>query len=615
MAHGRGKSGLLEALAVGVRRSGAIILTLGLTAGAAAMFGSIAVADGFDWVDVVRVTLVAFCALWLSWGACTAVLGLIFGAEKVPVADDAPCGRTAIVIPVYNEAADAVFARLDAMYRAIDDMGVLDTFDFHVLSDSTRAESVADEKALYRRAVMALSAGGRLFYRHRSPNVGRKAGNIAEFIRASGGAYDYMLVLDADSLMHAGTIVEMVRRMEAVPDLGLLQTVPQIIGRRTLFGRMIQFSASFYSPLFSRGVAAHQGRQGPFWGHNALIRVRAFAETCGLPALEGKPPFGGDILSHDTVEAAMLARGGWRVRLDPDLGGSFEEAPANLIEYAKRDRRWCQGNLQHSRILKAPGLPLWSRLNILQGIFGYLASPVWLMFLIASVAAPLFAPPPVYFMSDSLFPRFPHPETEKGLALIFGVVALLILPKALLLLRAVLTGEAGPYGGRVQAAWSALLELLLASLLAPIHMMFQSRSVWQVMTGADFGWPSSEREDGSLDFLTSLKASWWMSLVGMATLGFAYYFVPSLVAWLSPVVLPLILAPVIVWWTASIGSGERARHRGIFLTPQEWCEDATIAAARRALDFYSRPRETGQERSTVGDLVGDPGLAAGSARG
>ena len=593
---GPSKPGRLETLAVGLRRSGAIILTLGLTAAAAAMFGSVAVADGFDWVDVVRVLLVAFCALWLSWGACTAVLGLIFSAERVPSFDGAPSGRTAIVIPVYNEAADAVFARLDAMYRALHDLGVLDTFDFHILSDSTKEEAQADERRLYRRAVAALGAGGRLFYRHRSPNTGRKAGNIGEFIRTNGGAYDYMLVLDADSLMTAETIVEMVRRMEAAPDLGLLQTIPLIIGRKTLFGRMIQFSASFYSPLFSRGVAALQGRQGPFWGHNALIRMRAFAETCGLPALAGKPPFGGDILSHDTVEAAMLARGGWRVRLDPDLGGSYEEAPANLIEYAKRDRRWCQGNLQHSRILGAPGLKFWSRLNIVQGIFGYIASPIWLLFLVASVAAPLFAPPPVYFMSDSLFPRFPHPETEKGLALLFGVVALLILPKALLLLRAVATGEDGPYGGSARASLSALMELLLASLLAPIHMMFQSRSVYQVMTGADFGWPSSEREDGSLDFVTAWKASWWMVLFGAGTMAFAYYFAPALVLWLWPVALPLVLAPVIIWWTASPRAGMRARNRGVFLTPQEWRDVPVISAAARALDFYkAEPIEPDRE--------------------
>ena len=593
-------SSLRESLAVGLRRAAAILLTLGLTVAAAAMFGSVAVADGFDWVDVVRVSLVAFCALWLSWGACIGILGLIFPSDEVPARNGRPEGRTAIVIPVYNEAADAVFARLEAMYRALDEIGALEGCDFHVLSDSTREEAAADERRLYRQAVAELSAAGRLYYRHRSPNTGRKAGNIADFIRTSGGAYEYMLVLDADSLMSAETIVEMVRRMEAVPDLGLLQTVPRIIGRKTLFGRMIQFSANFYSPVFSRGVAALQGRQGPFWGHNALIRTRAFAATCGLPALAGKPPFGGEILSHDTVEAAMLARGGWRVRLDTDLDGSYEEAPANLIEYAKRDRRWCQGNLQHARVLAAPGLPFWSRVNLLQGIMAYLASPVWLMFLLASIAAPLFAPAPVYFVSGSPFPRFPHPETEKGLALLFGVVALLILPKALLLLRAVLTGGAKEYGGAGRASLSALYELLLASLLAPIHMMFQSRSVFQVLSGADFGWPSSEREDGSLDLATSARASWWMVLFGMATLVFAYHYAADLLVWLLPIALPLVLAPLVIWWTASPSAGAGARRRGVFLTPQEGREVPLIAAAAHALEGHRRsPPIAGSARSAA----------------
>uniref|UniRef100_UPI003BA8E3F8 glucans biosynthesis glucosyltransferase MdoH n=1 Tax=Stappia sp. TaxID=1870903 RepID=UPI003BA8E3F8 len=595
MEPGVSKSSLKESVSVGVRRTGAILLTLGLTVAAASMFGSVAVADGFDWVDVVRVSLVSFCALWLSWGACIGILGLIFPNESVPARDGHPDGRTAIVIPVYNEAADAVFARLHAMYRALDDAGVLDCFDFHVLSDSTREEAAAAEKRLHRQAVSELGAGGRLFYRHRSPNTGRKAGNIADFIRTSGGAYEYMLVLDADSLMSAETIVEMVRRMEAVPDLGLLQTVPRIIGRKTLFGRMIQFSANFYSPVFSRGVAALQGRQGPFWGHNALIRTRAFAATCGLPALKGKPPFGGQILSHDTVEAAMLARGGWRVRLDADLDGSYEEAPANLVEYAKRDRRWCQGNLQHARVVMAPGLPFWSRINLLQGIMAYLASPVWLLFLTASVVAPLFAPTPVYFISGSLFPRFPHPETEKGLALLFGVVGLLILPKALLLLRSVVTRGAADYGGAARASLSALYELLLASLMAPIHMMFQSRSVFQVLSGADFGWPSSDREDGSLDWMTSLRSSWWMTVFGVATLVFAYYYAFGLLAWLLPVTLPLVLAPLVVWWTAAPAAGARARRNGLLLTPQELKDEPVIAAATCALAVY-RSGETDKDR-------------------
>jgi membrane glycosyltransferase len=590
MEPGVSRSSFREDVSVGLRRTGAIVLTLGLTVAAASMFGSVAVADGFDWVDVVRVSLVSFCALWLSWGACIGVLGLIYPSEDVPVRNARPEGRTAIIIPVYNEAADAVFARLHAMYRALEEADALECFDFHVLSDSTREEAAEAERRLHVRAVRELGAGGRLFYRHRSPNTGRKAGNIADFIRTSGGAYEYMLVLDADSLMSAQTIVEMVRRMEAVPDLGLLQTVPRIIGRKTLFGRMIQFSANFYSPVFSRGVAALQGRQGPFWGHNALIRTRAFAATCGLPALKGKPPFGGQILSHDTVEAAMLARGGWRVRLDADLDGSYEEAPANLVEYAKRDRRWCQGNLQHARVVMAPNLPFWSRINILQGIMAYLASPVWLLFLAASVIAPLFAPTPVYFISGSLFPRFPHPETEKGLALLFGVVGLLILPKALLLLRSVMTGGARDYGGAARASVSALYELLLASLMAPIHMMFQSRSVFQVLSGADFGWPSSDREDGSLDWGTSLRSSWWMVLFGVATLVFAYHFAFNLVGWLLPVTLPLVLAPVVIWWTAAPEAGARARRAGLLLTPQELREEPVIAAAARALALYRGDR-------------------------
>ncbi len=556
-------------LKIPVRRVGAMVLAFGLSYGAVMMFGAVAVADGFDWLDIVRLVLVALSAFWLAWGACTALLGLLFEADRVPRVEGLPTGKTAILIPVYNEDAAPVFARLEAMYRALAQLDCLTLFDFHVLSDSTNAARADDEKAHFRSIVQRLGAGGRIFYRHRSPNVGRKAGNISDFLRRSGAAYDYMLVLDADSLMRGETIVEMVRRMEAEPALGLLQTVPQIIDRRTLFGRMLQFSAAFYSPAFSRGVAALQGGEGPFWGHNALIRVRAFTASCGMPKLFGKPPFGGEILSHDTVEAAMLAREGWLVRLDPDLTGSFEEAPANLIEYAKRDRRWCQGNLQHLRVLAAPRFKLWSRVSILQGIFAYLGSPIWLLFLLASIAAPLFAPPPVYFSGQSPFPVFPHPETEKALALLFGVVALLLLPKVLLVWRALISRSHRGFGGALQVVGSAIVELLLTSILAPIHMMFQSRSVLQVLSGADFGWPSTDRDDGSLSFTESLQATWWMSLFGGAALWFASLWAAGLVPWLLPVFLPLVAAPLLVWWTASLGAGSIFRRIRIFLTPCE----------------------------------------------
>lgn len=571
-------------LAVAIRRSGALILTACLTLGAVGMFGTIVQSDGYDWLDVPRVVLIAIAAFWLAWGTCTAVLGVLF--DPPPRARDVDISRrrTAILMPIYNEGADPVMARLETMIRELHAAKVDSEFEVLVLSDSTRAEAITAEQAAFSRLSARVGALLPLYYRHREKNIGRKAGNIADFVRRSGGRYDFMLVLDADSLMQADTIIEMVRRMSAEPKLGLLQSLPQTIGMKTLFGKLLQFSSFLYGPSFSRGVAALQGVAGPFWGHNALIRVEAFAKSCGMAPLTGKPPFGGHVLSHDTVEAALLARDGWSVRLDPDLTGSFEEAPPNMIEYAKRDRRWCQGNLQHGRVLLAPRLRLWSRAMIVQGIFSYLGSPVWLLFLISTLVAPLFALPPVYFDERVPFPVFPHPETSTALALLFGVVVLLIVPKASLLLRVLLKGEAGGFGGNIRVCISAVLELLLTSLFAPVHMMFQTRSVLQVMAGLDSGWPASAREDGGLGLLESVKSSWWMSFVGLAGLAYSWTTLPDLLPWLMPVAIPLSVAPVLVWMSGSLFMGKSLSRMGLFHTPVDGGRNATVTSFNELLE-------------------------------
>lgn len=382
-----------EAWSTAFRRLAMAVIALCLTTGASYMFAIVVQSDGFDWLDIVRIALMAVASFWLAWGGCIALFGILFPPEERATAEALPDGRTAVLLPIYNEATGPVFARLEAIMKSVAALPAADRFDFFVLSDTTKADVGEEEQRAYERLLVRQNAGGRLFYRRREKNIGRKAGNIADFLTTSGGAYDYMLVLDADSLMDGKTILEMVRRMEADPRLGLLQSLPQIIGLSTLFGRLLQFATGLYGPYFARGLAAVQGEEGTFWGHNALIRTRAFAAACGMAPLTGKPPFGGHILSHDTVEAALLARDGWKVRLDPDLTGSYEEAPANMVDYAKRDRRWCQGNLQHSRILAAPRFRFWSRISILQGVFAYLASPIWCIFLLASLAAPLVAPP------------------------------------------------------------------------------------------------------------------------------------------------------------------------------------------------------------------------------
>ncbi len=231
----------------------------------------------------------------------------------------APRGRTAIIVPIYNEDTATTFSRVAAMNRSLIGLGVAESFHFAILSDSNDLAVAAAELAWFEQLIREPLSEGRMFYRRRERNIAKKAGNIEDFVSRSGGAYDYALVLDADSLMDGAAICRLALKMDADPGLGLVQTVPQVIHARTLFGRMMCFSSAYLSPYFASGMSLMQGREGPYWGHNAIVRMRAFAACCGLPVLSGKPPYGGHILSHDYVEAALLARGGWKVELDPAI--------------------------------------------------------------------------------------------------------------------------------------------------------------------------------------------------------------------------------------------------------------------------------------------------------
>lgn len=520
--------------------------------------------DGFDILDVLRAALIFASTFWLAWGAFTALAGLTSRPPAVP-RDPGPIRpMTAILVPVYNEDPVSTFARIAAMDASLRATGFADRFHFAILSDTRNEDVAARERIWFLRLLADTHGEGRIFYRRRTSNKGRKAGNIEDFIKRAGAAYRYAIILDADSLMEGATMVEMVRRMEAAPDLGLLQTLPKVINARSRFGRIMQFAGSFYSPIFARGLAMMQGRTGPFWGHNAIVRMHAFAASCGLPELSGKPPFGGHILSHDYVEAALLARAGWAVRVDDDLQGSYEEAPENIIDHAKRDRRWCQGNLQHSRLLFAPGLKGWSRFVFLQGILAYIAPVFWLAFLAASIAAPLFAPPIDYFPIEYWpFPVLPVSQVSKALALAIGIGGLLFLPKLLILLDAALRGRARGFGGRLRALLSTLTELLFSSLTAPIFLMFQTRSVLQVLRGADGGWPAQSRGDGTLSFRDAWAASHWIVTAGGVVLVMAQWLSPELVWWLMPVALPMVLAPLLISWSS------RPSRTALFTTETE----------------------------------------------
>ncbi len=572
-------------------RGVAIVLSLLAGAGAFMLFLQFGMSDGLDFIDIARAGLILISTWWLAWGAVQGLMGLTTRAVPPAGLGGAPLGsRTVVLVPVYNEDPVTTFSRIAAMDESLQATGQGERFHIAILSDSRNEAIAAREGFWFLRLMQARGAQGRLFYRRRSDNKGKKAGNIEDFIQKSGGAYDFALILDADSLMEGETIVEMARRMEAAPDLGLLQTLPVVTRAETRFGRAMQFSAAFHSPVFARGLAMMQGRTGPFWGHNAMVRVRAFAESCGLPELRGQPPFGGHIMSHDYVEAALLARAGWRVRLDDDLGGSFEEGPENLIDHAKRDRRWCQGNLQHARLLAAPGLKPWSRFVFFQGIMAYISPLFWIGFMLASVAAPYFAPPPDYFPEPYWpFPIFPQAETSKAIGLAIGVFGLLILPKFAVALHAAMSGRARGFGGAARAFASMGAELLFSSLTAPVLLAWQTRSVFQVLLGRDGGWPTNNRGDARLSVAEAWAASHWIVTTGLAGLAGTWALAPGLVVWMLPVLVPMLLAPLLISWSS------RPARSGLFLTPTDFREAPVMRRQREIHEQWEKDMDATTE--------------------
>lgn len=536
----------------------AVVASLLVAAAAGMVFVIYGATDGVSWIDLLRAGLIVLSTWWLAWGAVTGLLGLVVRKQPMGLRGEGPItGKTVIIVPVYNEDPLATFARIAAMDSSLRACGTLAHIDFVILSDTRDSAIATQEQQWFARLIAQQNSEGRMFYRRRVQNTGRKAGNIEEFITNSGGAWDYAVILDADSLMEGATILEMIRRIAADPALGLLQTLPKVVDAHTIFGRAMQFAAAFHSPAFARGLAALQGRSGPFWGHNAIVRISAWAESCALPELSGPPPFGGHILSHDSVEAALLARAGWVVRLDDDLEGSFEGAPENILDHAKRDRRWCQGNLQHAKIVGAPNLLIWSRFSLFQGIFSYMAPLIWVAFIVTSIAAIPMAGELNYFPEANWpFPVFPNDETQKAIGLALGIFGLLVMPKFLVGLDAILTGRAKGFGGAGHSLRSVLAELALSSLFAPVLLAFQTRSVLQVLLGRDGGWPTNNRGDGSLSGAEAWAAARWISLWGVGVLAATQYLAPVLTLWLLPVALPMAIAPFLIWWTSCKASAQ-----------------------------------------------------------
>jgi membrane glycosyltransferase len=533
------------------------------------------------------VLLVLFMALfaWIAQSFLGALAGFVLlmshkSGRQLGVDPDAPLpvlphsARTALLMPAYNEDPHRLMAGLQAIYESVRDTGQLDRFDFFVLSDTTRAEVAEAEVAEFHAMLAQLDSPANLYYRRRADNTERKAGNIAEWLRRFGGAYPYMLILDADSLMTGDTIVRLAAAIDRHADVGLIQSLPAIVNGTSLFARMQQFSGRVYGPVIAYGVAWWHGAESNYWGHNAIIRTRAFAEQAGLPQLPGSKPFGGHVLSHDFVEAALIRRGGWALHMVPALRGSYEEGPPSLTDLLVRDRRWCQGNLQHAAVLRARGLHWVSRWHFMIGIGHYFTAPMWAMLMLVGIAIPFEHIDPTsnggMFAGLSPAAYWRSLDPERILWLFAASMAALFAPKVLGYL-AMLSdpAERRGCGGALRALVSVFIESVLAALMAPIVMYVQSRGVAEVLAGKDSGWESQRRDDGSLPLSGLLKSYGGLSLFGLLIGGTALFASPALAAWMTPVILGLVLAVPLVALTSARAPGQWLRRKKLLSIPEE----------------------------------------------
>lgn len=572
----------------GTGRNRAILL-LGALAFAIAQALGLAAVLGRDGVysawEVAAIVLSSLLGGWLAFGFIGAAAGFLTGlsaGKPRPVASGPRRpGRTAVLLPVYNEDPGLVLAAIQAMAEEVREVGLSAACDFFILSDTRVAEVARAEATGLLRMRARLRDGPRIYYRRRARNTDRKAGNIGEWVESYGGRYDYMLVLDADSLMSGETIAELVARMDAEPRLGLLQTVPSLVNAATPFARLQQFANRLYGPVFAAGQAWWSGSEGNYWGHNAIIRVAAFASCARLPHLSGPRPFGGHIMSHDFVEAALLRRGGWAVRTVTGLAGSYEESPPTLLDTAARDRRWCQGNLQHIRVLPAAGLHWVSRLHLLCGVLAYVTPLLWLLLLVNGAMVW----PAQHIALGS--------QAYGYVVALFAVsLGLLAAPKVMALVLALRDREQRRgFGGASKLILGVAAETLGSILMTPVMMVMQSAAVIEVALGRDSGWSAQHRQGVELSRKDAWSAHGVHVLLGAIGAVGAFFLSKNFLIWTSPVFLSLMLSALLSVRTSRPAAEDAPRAR-LFQIPEDVQPPRVLTRARALRAAYAAEAET-----------------------
>ena len=611
-------------------RVGLILATFASTYLASYAFGHIVFRGGVNPATVALWVLFCVLFLWVAQGFWTATIGLLqmlrhsptavfkVKHEPLPRLDPDAMPRTAVLMPVYNEDSVRVFAGLEAMIRSVHATGYGQAFDYYVLSDTTDPtvwleeetqfaallDQLADENLARRKGRTDGGPFANVYYRRRHKNVARKSGNIEDWCERFGSGYTYMLTLDADSVMDGSTIVEMVHRSTAEPEIGILQVPPQPVNRNSLFARCQQYAASVYGEVFNVGFGAWTHLDGNYYGHNALIRVQPFIDHCGLPLLPGKPPLGGEILSHDFVEAALIRKAGYKVQIAYDLDGSYEECPTTLVDYAIRDQRWCQGNMQHVRLVFTRGYRFISRLHLGMGVMSYLASPLWLAFMLLGLVAVIVGGNGTV---QTTWAAGTFTPWMIGVALFTVVMLMLLIPKfyavCLVLQR---PDVMRAHGGELQAVIGAIIEVAVSVLIAPLMMVYHTTFVINTLLGRSVKWNAQQRDESAVGWGDAARNHWKQTVGGLVVAVLIAWLAPSLFLWALPVLIGLFVSIPVSVLLSSVRVGGWLRKHRLLMIPEEYEKPKVLRLHQAALSRTQAVADAVSDHHPMDRVVQDP---------
>ena len=562
----------------------ALVLTLNVATWLGLMAWAAAILAAGGWTITDRVLFLGFMlgTPWTVVGFWNAVIGLwlLHGrAARLPdVApflgagdDKAPLiVRTAVLMTLRNEDPARAALRLKTVKASLDATGEGAQFSYFLLSDTDQPEIAAAEQQAVAAWQAADADRARITYRRRTVNTGFKAGNVREFCERWGADFELMLPLDADSLMTGAAIQKLARIMQAHPRIGILQSLVVGMPSSSPFARIFQFGMRHGMRAYTMGQAWWTADCGPFWGHNGLVRIAPFVSGCALPVLPGSPPLGGLVLSHDQVEASLMRRAGFEVRVMPVEGGSYEDNPPDALAFIQRDVRWCQGNMQYLKLLGLPGLKPVSRFQLVWAILMFIGIPAWtLMIALLPVAAH-------EAQSSADFPA------ASAAALYVTFFAMYLSPKFAGLIDATLTpGEVARFGGRWQFAASALLEIIFSFLQGAVTTIRTSLFMIGLLFGKSIVWGGQQRDARGVSWADASAALWPQLVFGLAVCGALSWISPAALVWSLPLTAGYLLAIPFTVVTASPGLGRFMRRHGIAGIPEDFAPLPEIIAAQR----------------------------------